>query len=125
MVDRRGVDAAERVRAAPYLRNFKLNCDVFKLRFLPEQPALLAPLLFSSAAVHVVPAALRREARVRHESVDRGTETERGNLRYYSELFSSLFLSAPFPTNRPVSGSGGCGSARNLGTRKLVFSTLK
>ena len=40
-VDHGGVDrGASRVRAAPYLRNFKLNCDVFKLRFLP---ALLAP----------------------------------------------------------------------------------
>lgn len=28
----------ERERTAPYLRNFKLNCDVFKLTFLPARP---------------------------------------------------------------------------------------
>lgn len=47
-------------RATPYLRNFKLNCDVFKLTFLPE------PFFLS------VPAALRRENGAR-----RGRESER------------------------------------------------
>lgn len=65
-VDHGGVDGrgARWVRAAPYLRNFKLNCDVFKLRFLPEQPApARASLLFSSARPPRTSSPLQREAR--------------------------------------------------------------
>ena len=39
--------------AAPYLRNFKLNCDVFKLTFLPQPllGALTRPSLLSRSLI--------------------------------------------------------------------------
>jgi len=100
-----------RGRTAPYLRNFKLNCDVFKLTFLPARPRAHSPsslslALFSSIPSPALPAApsrsfllalpaafqLEARARLKVETCD----ITAGFFHPLSHRFSiSFFLSLP------------------------------
>ena len=113
-VDHGGVDrGASRVRAAPYLRNFKLNCDVFKLRFLP---ALLAP---RSSSLQRPPCTSSPRRFNWSSPLDTSArqcdgDRDRKTCNITASFFSSLFLSAappptpspslPSPIRRPMGG---------------------
>lgn len=116
----------ERERTAPYLRNFKLNCDVFKLTFLPARPHalsifslslsfyLLSPCSFFLA----LPPAFQLEARARPkvETCDITTRFFRSSftparslshthtLSIYLSIYLSIhLLFLGYPTLSPLS----------------------